>query len=69
MCFEEILKNAKNADKKAMLEIVEMYRPFMIKQSIVNGRFDEDLYQELVYILLLCIRKFPIENKLNIVSE
>ncbi len=59
MEFEELLQNAKAYDKKATLEIVEMYRPLLISQAIVNGRFDEDLYQEFVYTMLLCILKFP----------
>ena len=39
-----------------------MYRPLMIKYAVVNGRFDEDLYQEFVYTMLQCILKFPIEK-------
>ena len=60
MCFDEILIKAKSSDKKAMLEIIEMYRPLMIKHAMVQGKFDEDLYQEFVYTLLLCIEKFTI---------
>lgn len=32
----------------------------LIKNAIVNGRFDEDLYQELVSTLLQCIQRFQI---------
>ena len=45
-----------------MLEIVEMYRPLMIKYAKVDGRFDEDLYQEFVYTLLVCIKTFPMND-------
>lgn len=62
MCFEELFIKARMSDKKAMLEIVEMYRPLMIKYAKVNGRFDEDLYQEFVYTLLVCIKTFPIND-------
>lgn len=62
MCFEDIFIKAKMSDKKAMLEIIEMYRPLMIKYAKVNGRFDEDLYQEFVYTLLVCIKTFPIDD-------
>lgn len=65
MCFEDILIKAKKSDKKAMLEIIEMYRPLMIKYAVVNDRFDEDLYQEFVYTLLLCIKKFTINDDVN----
>lgn len=58
MNFEETLQRAKEYDKKAMLQIVEMYRPLMIKHSMVHEMFDEDLYQEHVYTMLKCIRTF-----------
>ena len=43
-----------------LLEILEIYKPLLIKNAIVNGRFDEDLYQELVSTLLQCIQRFQI---------
>ena len=46
MEFRETLWKARGYDRKAMMEIIEMYRPLMIKYAVVNGRFDEDLYQE-----------------------
>lgn len=62
MGFREILKNARENDKKAMLQIIEMYRPLMVKYAFVCGKFDEDLYQEFVYTMLRCILKFPLEK-------
>ena len=58
MDFEEILFRAKVGDTQAMEEIVEMYRPLLVKNALVNGVFDEDLYQELMIELLKCIRYF-----------
>ncbi|MCR1919718.1 helix-turn-helix domain-containing protein [Frisingicoccus caecimuris] len=58
MEFEEILFRAKMNDKQAIEQIVEMYRPLLIKNALVNGIFDEDLYQELTLELLKCIRYF-----------
>lgn len=49
MEFKEMLKYAKAYDKRAMMDIIEMYRPLLISKSVVNGKFDEDLYQEFVY--------------------
>lgn len=43
-----------------IVEIFEMYRPLLIRKSIVNGSFDEDLYQELAGVLLLCIQRFQV---------
>ena len=43
---------------ETILEIFEMYRPLLIKNALVDGIFDEDLYQELTAELLKCIRYF-----------
>ncbi len=58
MEFEELLFRAKMDDQSALEQIVEMYRPLLIKKSLVKGVFDEELYQELMIELLKCIRRF-----------
>lgn len=58
MNFEEILYRAKMEDSDAILQIIEMYRPLLIKHFLVYGIFDEDLYQELVVETLKCIRYY-----------
>ena len=58
MNFEEVLYRAQTGDKEAVLQILEMFRPLLIKNSLVNGRFDEDLYQELRLEVLKCIIGF-----------
>lgn len=60
MEFEMILQKAKEGNQAAMMEIVEMYKPLPIKNAIVKGIFDEDLYQELVKVLLFCIKRYRI---------
>ena len=55
MNFKELLYRARQGDKDAILEIFEMYRPLLIKNALVEGIFDEDLYQELTAELLKCI--------------
>ena len=58
MSFDELLYRAKAGDRDAKAEIFAMYRPLLIKYSLVNRRFDEDLYQELAVELMKCIRYF-----------
>lgn len=58
MIFEELLYRAKQGDKSAIEQIIELYRPLLIKHSLICGKFDEDLYQELVVELLKCIRYY-----------
>lgn len=60
MNFELLLKQAQKGDKEAQEEIFQMYRPLLIKNSMDNNVFDEDLYQELSATLMNCIRKFII---------
>ncbi|EET58327.1 hypothetical protein BRYFOR_09714 [Marvinbryantia formatexigens DSM 14469] len=58
MEFEELLFRAKADDKQAVEQIIEMYRPLVIKNALVNGVFDEDLYQELMVEVVKCIQYF-----------
>ena len=60
MSFQEILLRAKAGDEKAKLDIMEKYKPLLIKNSILNGYFDEDLFQELCLVLMRCINLFVI---------
>ena len=60
MTFEELLLQAKKGDVRARAEIFRMYRPLLVKHSMDNNVFDEDLFQELSAVLLQCIKKFSI---------
>ena len=58
MRFKDLLLQAKAGDEKAFDELLIMYRPLLLKESIVDGIFDEDLYQELCIVFLRCIKRF-----------
>lgn len=58
MNMKETLLQAKEGEELAIMDLLEMYKPLLIKNAIVNSRFDEDLYQELCIILLKCITQF-----------
>jgi len=58
--FKELLQRAKMDDQQAKQEIISMYQPLLVKEAVINGVFDEDIYQELCETLLLCIQKFQI---------
>lgn len=60
MDFKERLLLAQTGDRQAEQEILGMYKPLLVKESIVDGAFDEDMYQELCLTLIYCIRKFRI---------
>lgn len=58
MNFKELLLRAKTGEKSAVAVLLDMYKPLLIKESILEGKFDEDLYQELCIIFLKCIQFF-----------
>mgnify|MGYP000307261189 FL=1 len=60
MTFEQMLRRAKGGDQEAVTSILLMYRPLLLKYAVINGRLDEDLYQELSIILLKAIKLFKI---------
>lgn len=60
MNFKELLIRAKENDAYAVNELIAMYKPLLMKESIVNGVLDEDLYQELWLTLINCIRTIAI---------
>lgn len=60
MDFDVLLECAKDGNSEAMMEIIEVYKPLLIKNALVNGRFDEDLYQELISTLIVCVRRFQV---------
>lgn len=60
MNFKEILLSAKAGSSEAEERIFLLYKPLLLKESIQDGIFDEDLYQELCITLVKCVRKFQI---------
>ncbi|SHO45447.1 helix-turn-helix domain-containing protein [Anaerocolumna xylanovorans] len=60
MNFKELLLLAKSNEALAVKQLVEMYKPLLIRESIIDGVFDEDLYQELQLTLLRCVQKIKV---------
>ena len=60
MEFKELLIRAKRGENNAREELLKMYEGLLVKKSIVEGVFNEDLYQELCYKFMLCIDKFEL---------
>lgn len=48
---------------------LKRYKPLILKESVVNGILDEDLYQELCITLLQCVSKFDINFNPTEVKE
>ena len=69
MNFEQLLKRAKNKDPEAKELLYEMFRPLLIHQAMISGRFSEDLYQELSLTFLFCLDSFKIEKALRLIKD
>ena len=58
MEFMELIIRAKRGENSAQEQLLELYKPLLSKEAIVDGVFDEDLYQELCLRFIRCIDKF-----------
>ena len=47
-------------DKDALRVILELYREMIIKESSIEGTFDDDLIENFYHTLLACNRHFHI---------
>ena len=60
MNFKELLLRAQADDQQAKEKLLSLYQPLLMKESVINGVFDEDVYQELCITLLICIKRFKV---------
>ena len=58
MSFKDMLILAKLGDSNSMEALLEIYRPLILKEAIIDGEFDEDLFQELQIVFMHCVRIF-----------
>lgn len=58
MDFETLISESKNGNNDKILALMELYTPLLCHESMINGKFDEDLMQELKLTFLDCIRSF-----------
>ncbi len=56
--FVEILMKVKNGNSKSKEKLMNMYRPLLYKETLVDGIFGEDLLQGLCVIRLTYISRF-----------
>ena len=50
MDYKELLLRAKENDARALEEFTAIYKPLLLKEAIIDGVFDNNLYQELLFL-------------------
>ena len=60
MDFKELLIRAKRGEKSAQEKMLKMYEGLLVREAIIEGVFNEDLYQELCYRFIRCIDVFEV---------
>lgn len=55
------LEKATQGDEKAMREVLELFKPYMVSLSMDNGIFKRELYERLVRRLMLTVMKFRLD--------
>ena len=60
MDFKELLIRAKRGENSAQEKLLKMYEGLLVREAIVEGVFNEDLYQELCYRFICCVDIFKI---------
>lgn len=58
MNFDQLLQEAKMGSDEAKVLLLQRYKGLLVNHSKVDGRFDEDLFQEQCITLLRCIHYF-----------
>lgn len=56
--FHAVLQKAVEGDRVALEQLLILYKPLIDHASIVNGRLDEDLRQEIMLHLVKAIPQF-----------
>ena len=61
MTFIELLLAAKGGSKPAFEKLFGRYKDLLRKYSVINGIFDDDLYQEQCVVFVHCIKFFEVK--------
>ncbi len=54
----ETLEKAVAGDYNAMLEVIRLFKPYMTRLSMEDGRFNKELFERLVQRLMFITWKF-----------
>ena len=58
--LKELIVLAQKGDNNSKEQLIQMYNPLLLKESMVQGCVNEDLYQELCCKFFECLYKFKV---------
>lgn len=64
--LKEIHTKSLKGDKEALNEMTDIFRRQLYKHSYINGRFNEDCFQELNIKLIEGIKRFRFDKEFDI---
>ena len=59
--FKVLLLTAQSEERENFEELLLRYKPLLLKEAVIDGIFDEDLYQECCMVFYHCVKKFSVE--------
>ena len=66
--MKQLIEKAKAGDGESIQTFLNLFDQFMIKNSYINGCFNDDCYQELRIRLIECIKRFQYDEVDNIIK-
>lgn len=60
--FKVLLLTAQSEDREGFEELLLRYKPLLLKEAVIDGIFDEDLYQEYCMTFFRCVKRFLVED-------
>ncbi len=62
MNFSELMRRAKTGDNEALTALYKMYLPLLIKNSLIEGEYSDELFESQLIVFWKCVREFDAEN-------
>lgn len=63
MDFANLMLSSKAGNQSALEQLFFQFRPYLAKKSILNGTFEEDLFQMQCETFLRCVKGFRVDDR------
>lgn len=59
--IRELLISAQTREQDGFEKLLAQYKPLLLKEAVIDGVFDEDIYQEYCMVFYRCVQNFSVE--------